>query len=51
VGERCRVIGDGADEYVIESLVAYNANRYGFVLDSGWVEEVAKCYECPARNE
>jgi hypothetical protein len=50
IGDACRVIGDGEEEYVIEGLVAYNANRFGFVLDSGFVEEVAKCYACPARE-
>ena len=45
IGDRCHVIGEGSDVFTIERLVAWDADRFGFVLDSGWVEEVAKCYE------
>lgn len=44
VGDRCFVWGDGDEEYVIEKLIKYSPHRYGFVLDSGCSEEVAKCY-------
>ena len=44
VGDTCRVIGEGSDEFVIEKLINYSPYRYGFILDSGWSEEVAKSY-------
>lgn len=45
VGEECRVHGDGDEVYRITGLIPYNENRYGFILDSGFVEEVVKCYK------
>lgn len=45
IGDKCRVLGDGSDVYTIEGLTKYEEHRYGFILDSGFVEEVAKCYE------
>ena len=44
VGDKCRVFGEGDDVFVIEGLREYSKNRFGFMLDSGWNEEVAKCY-------
>jgi hypothetical protein len=44
VGDTCHVCGEGDDTFVIKSLIKYSENRYGFVLDSGCSEEVAKCY-------
>lgn len=44
VGDTCRVIGEGNEIFTIEGLKEYSPNRYGFILDSGWCEEVAKCY-------
>jgi len=44
VGDGCLVVGDGDEEYTIEGLVKYSEYSYGFVLDSGWVEPVSKCY-------
>lgn len=45
VGDKCCVIGDGDEVYEILGMKVYSKNRYGFILDSGWVEEVAKCYK------
>ena len=45
VGDKCRVFGEGEEVFVIEGLRQYSENRFGFMLDSGWNEEVAKCYE------
>lgn len=45
VGDKCRVVGEGADVFTIMSLKKYSDHRFGFCLDSGWCEEVAKCYE------
>jgi len=44
VGDRCQVYGEGSQYFTIEKLIKYSANRYGFILDSGWSEEVGKCY-------
>lgn len=44
IGDICRVIGEGTDEFVIEEVFKYSPYRYGFRLDSGFCEEVAKCY-------
>lgn len=44
VGDKCRVYGEGSDEFVIESIKQYSEDRWGFCLDSGWSEEVYKCY-------
>ncbi len=45
IGDSCHVVGDGREVYRITGLVPFDENRYGFVLDSGFVEEVAKCYK------
>lgn len=45
VGDNCKVIGDGDEVYKIVKLHKYTTDCYGFVLDSGWCEEVAKCYK------
>jgi hypothetical protein len=45
IGDKCRVHGEGPDIFTIEGIVKYNSpNRYGFLLDSGVVEDVHKCY-------
>lgn len=44
VGDTCCVYGEGDEEFVIKELVQFSPHRYGFVLDSGWREEVGKCY-------
>ena len=44
IGDECFVIGEGDDTFIIQSLIKYSPHRYGFVLDSGWSEEVYKCY-------
>lgn len=48
VGDFCWVWGEGFEDFKIEKLIKYSDNRWGFVLDSGWSEEVAKCYKVPA---
>lgn len=45
IGDECYVMGDGDDKYKIIELIRYSPNRYGFILDSGFAEEVAKCYK------
>lgn len=45
IGDTCHVWGEGSDKFVIEALKCYSPYRYGFLLDSGWYEEVAKCYK------
>ena len=44
VGDSCHVCGEADDVFKIERLIKWEDHRYGFVLDSGCVEEVAKCY-------
>ena len=44
IGDNCYVCGDGDEIYEITRLVKYSDNRYGFVLNSGFSEEVHKCY-------
>ena len=44
IGDTCRVVGEGLYEFKIESIKKYSKDRFGFGLDSGWYEEVAKCY-------
>lgn len=44
IGDKCKVIGEGSDIFTIEGMKKYSEDRYGFCLDSGWCEEVAKCY-------
>lgn len=47
IGDTCHVIGEGSDTFRIKSLVRYDTHRYGFFLDAGWTEEVAKCIALP----
>ena len=47
IGDTCRVMGEGFDTFVITKLVVWEKYRVGFALDSGWIEEVAKCYKVP----
>lgn len=44
VGDTCCVYGEGMEEFKIVELIEYSKNRFGFVLDSGWSEEVVKCF-------
>ena len=44
VGDHCLVWGEAQDVFKIERMVKFEEHRYGFVLDSGFVEEVAKCH-------
>lgn len=45
VGDSCYVYGEAQDTFKITQLIKYSENRYGFVLDSGWSEEVVKCHD------
>lgn len=45
VGDTCFVWGEASDEFKIEELIEYSPHRYGFVLNSGWTEEVVKCHK------
>jgi len=44
VGDKCQVLGEGLDVFTIKKLIKYSKDRYGFILDTGWAEEVGKCY-------
>ena len=44
VGDKCHVYGDGDEEYTIVSQFMYSNDRPGFTLNTGFNEEVAKCY-------
>ncbi len=44
IGNECNVYGEAMDVFVIKKLIKYSEDRYGFLLDSGCVEEVAKCH-------
>ncbi len=44
IGDACQVYGEGEEIFRITGLIKYSPNRFGFSLDSGWTEEVAKCY-------
>lgn len=44
VGDVCNVWGEAKDVFVIRKLICWGNNRYGFILDNGCAEEVAKCH-------
>jgi len=44
VGDCCFVRGEGNDLFEIKSLIQYEKDRYGFVLNTGICEEVSKCF-------
>lgn len=45
IGDTCKVWGEGDEEFIIEGIKLYSKDRPGFILDSGWCEEVYKCYK------
>lgn len=45
VGDTCNVWGEAQDEFKIIDLIQYSPHRFGFILDSGCSEEVAKCHQ------
>lgn len=47
VGDRCGVFGEGMDTFTITGVFLYSPDRPGFALDSGWNEEVWKCFKPP----
>jgi len=44
VGDKCNVWGEGDSVFTIKSIIKYSKNRYGFILNSGFAEEVTKCH-------
>lgn len=44
IGDRCNVSGEGTDDFEILDIKKYSPHRYGFLLDSGWYEEIFKCH-------
>lgn len=45
IGDTCKVCGEGVTEFTIIGIKIYSKDRPGFILDSGWCEEVVKCYK------
>lgn len=45
LGDKCNVHGEASDVFKIEGIVMYSKDRYGFLLDSGCTEEIAKCHK------
>lgn len=45
VGDKCEVWGEGSDVFTIRKLIKRGEYQYSFLLDAGWTEDVAKCYE------
>ena len=43
--DTCKVYGEGSVVFKIVDIVKFEPYRYGFVLDDGCVESVAKCYK------
>jgi len=44
IGDECNVHGESTDVFKITGMVKYSDHRYGFKLDNGTTEEVAKCH-------
>lgn len=44
VGDTCCVCGEGDETFEILALIMYSPHRPGFLLSSGYTEEVAKCF-------
>lgn len=44
VGDKCNVWGEGIDIFCITGIRQYSPHRFGFILDNGVCEEVAKCH-------
>lgn len=45
IGDSCHVRGDADEVYTIVGIKMYSKDRHGFILDSGFCEEVVKCYK------
>lgn len=45
IGDSCHVRGDADEVYKIVGIKMYSKDRPGFILDSGFCEEVVKCYK------
>lgn len=43
IGDSCTVVGEGAEQFTIVGIRRYEADRYGFMLNKGTIEEVYKC--------
>lgn len=44
VGDKCNVMGEADDVFVIKRIVPFGKDRWGFVLDNGCIEGVSKCH-------
>jgi hypothetical protein len=44
VGDECYVLNDDDNIYEIQGLACIEPFRYGYILSSGFIEDVAKCY-------
>lgn len=45
IGDKCHVNGDGNEIYQILDITKFDEYQYGFILDTGFVENVAKCFK------
>lgn len=45
IGDKCNVLGDADEIYEIVDLKHIGEHRYSFVLNTGLLEEVAKCHK------
>ena len=45
IGDRCYVIGDGNEEYIIEEQIEYTPTKFAYRLNSGFLETIHKCYK------
>jgi len=50
IGDKCMVDGEGMDIFTIKEIKKYSDNRYAFLMDTGWWEEVVKCHK-PIEDE
>lgn len=44
VGDKCNVVGEADDVFVITGIRQYGKDRWGFLLDNGLIEGVSKCH-------
>ena len=43
IGDECFVAGEGDEVFKIKELEKITSNRWSFLLDKGWFEDVHKC--------
>ena len=44
VGDKCNVMGEADDVFVITGIKQFSKDRWGFLLDNGLIEGVSKCH-------